>query len=88
VTNRSTYESSVAGSNTTLINSNQANALTAQESINAVGVNIGAHPSFGLTAGHDATVRAANVTYQVAKQMAAATQRFNRRATPWQTRAT
>jgi hypothetical protein len=50
--------------------SNQSNTLTAQESINAVGVNIGANPMLGVTAAHDATIRAANVTYQQAKQTA------------------
>jgi hypothetical protein len=32
--------------------------------------NIGANPMLGVTAAHDATIRAANVTYQVAKQTA------------------
>jgi hypothetical protein len=31
-------------------------------------VNIGANPMLGVTAAHDATIRAANATYQLAKQ--------------------
>jgi hypothetical protein len=56
------------------VNSNQAAALACQESINAGGVNIGANPMLGVTAAHDATIRAAAVTYQQAKLAAYAAQ--------------
>lgn len=77
---RSTFEavvapSAVPGSAANVrVATNQTNALTAQESINAVGVNIGANPAFGVTAAHDATIRAANATYQVARATACATE--------------
>jgi len=76
LTARSTYENSLATSNTTLVNSNQANALTCQETI----AKLGAHPSggtslaAGVSAGQDATIRAANATYIAAKATACAAQ--------------
>jgi hypothetical protein len=63
---RETYQTSVNNAEAAKIASNVTNANTAQESINAVGVNIGANPALGVTAAHDATIRAANVTYREA----------------------
>jgi hypothetical protein len=82
LTARSTYESTVATSNTTLVNSNQANALTAQETINM----LGAHPTggtslaAGVSAANDAKIRTANATYIASKATAP---RSNQRS-PWQ----
>jgi hypothetical protein len=68
MTARSTYEGTVNTSNTTLVSTNITNALTCQETINKVGAgpNGGTSLATGVTAGQDATIRAANVTYREA----------------------
>jgi hypothetical protein len=74
VSNRSVYEQSVANAQAPLVASNNSASLSAQESINAVGVNIGANTALGVTAAHDLTIRQANAAYIAAKQAAASTQ--------------
>ena len=63
MTNRSTFESDCRTAEKAKAATIQTAVNTAQESINAVGVNIGTNPMLGVTASHDATIRAANVTY-------------------------
>jgi hypothetical protein len=71
MSNRSTYESSVAAASTPRVSSNTSNATTAQESINVVGAINGKILQRGVSVADDLTIRAANTAYVVAKQKAA-----------------
>ena len=64
MTNRSQFESDCRSAEKAKAATIQTAVNTQQESINAVGVNIGANPMLGVTAAHDATIRAANATFQ------------------------
>lgn len=70
MTVRDTYQASVKTASVAKVASNVVNANTHQESINAVGVNIGANPQLGVTAAHQATIMTANETYNANKQNA------------------
>jgi hypothetical protein len=76
MTARSTYESSVAAAAPVRIATNEANANAAQETISntASGPNGSTSLATGVTLAQDKTTRAANVTYQVAKQTATMTE--------------
>jgi hypothetical protein len=51
MTARDAYQASVASAEKTKVATNQANALTAQETINGSGVNAGTNPALGVAAG-------------------------------------
>jgi hypothetical protein len=70
---RETYQSSVASAEATKLATLQKATLTAQESINAVGVNAGKNPMLGVALADDATIRAANKTLQASQLSAEAT---------------
>lgn len=71
MTARSTYESTVATASLPRVATNTANAIAHQETLNANSSSgLGTSKARGVTAAQDATIRAANVTYQVAKQAA------------------
>jgi hypothetical protein len=70
MTVRDTYNASVVTAVTKRIATLQGAANTAQESINAVGVNVGANPQLGCSDSQIAAIKAANVQYQVTKAKA------------------
>lgn len=80
MTARSIFEATNANSATpgsaanVRVAAQEANALTAQETINVLGCapNGGTSLAFGVSAANDTKIRAANTAYQVAKQSAAA----------------
>jgi hypothetical protein len=65
-----TYQASVNSATTTRVASNQANALTAEESIAAQTVNAGNPSGRGVSQSADTQIRAANAAYVAAKQTA------------------
>jgi hypothetical protein len=70
MTVRSVFEAAVITANVARTATLQTAANTLQEAINAVGDNAGANPQLGVTAAHDTTIRAANVTAQATAQKA------------------
>jgi hypothetical protein len=70
LTVRDTYQASVVVAEAAKLATLQKAAMTQQEAINAVGVNIGANPMLGVTAAHDTIIKAANVTQQATAQKA------------------
>ena len=70
MTARTTFDASVKSAESSKLATLMVAANTHQEAINAVGVNIGANPMLGVTAAHDAIIKAANVTLQTTAQKA------------------
>jgi hypothetical protein len=76
MTVRTVLEAAITASNVTKTATLATLTNTTQEALNAVGVNIGANPQFGVTAAHDTTIRAANVTAQATAQKASRDQQM------------
>jgi hypothetical protein len=70
MTARTTFEAAALAANVTKTATLATLTNTTQEAVNAVGVNIGANPMLGVSAAHDLTIRAANVTAQATAQKA------------------
>jgi len=67
---RDTFNASVASAETTKLTTFQKATNTAQESINVATINQGINPARGLTDTQIASVKAANVAFQVTAQKA------------------
>lgn len=69
MTARTTYEASCVTANSTVVANHISTTNTAQESINAAGVNAGKPLARGVAAADDVTIRNANKTYLYSRML-------------------